>query len=166
MEVIHIPGGCTGLCQPLDVGINKSFKCHVRQRWEELMISGIKRSSTVESPLCAEVSAWVAEVLLEMHYLPMLKKSRKKTGYNWFDGEVVEESNGEDTNDDDSNDYDEMENLVNNVLGNDEDDYGAVADEDINSEDDGSGKVDINNEEEEFFPVFKEEEGATVTTTE
>jgi hypothetical protein len=26
IEIIHIPGGCTGLCQPLDVGINKPFK--------------------------------------------------------------------------------------------------------------------------------------------
>ena len=26
VEVIHIPGGCTGLCQPLDVGVNRPFK--------------------------------------------------------------------------------------------------------------------------------------------
>ena len=47
IEVIHIPGGCTGLCQPLDVGINKPFKCRVWQRWEEWMISGIERTGTV-----------------------------------------------------------------------------------------------------------------------
>jgi hypothetical protein len=28
-KVIHIPGRCKGLCQPLDVGINKPFKCRV-----------------------------------------------------------------------------------------------------------------------------------------
>ena len=55
IKVIHIPSGCTGLCQPLDVGINKPFKCGVRQRWEEWMISGIKRTGTVESPSRAEV---------------------------------------------------------------------------------------------------------------
>ena len=75
IEVIHIPGGCTGLCQPLDVGINKPFKCRVRQRWEEWMISGIERTGTVESPSRAEVSAWVAEVSLEMRSLPMLKNA-------------------------------------------------------------------------------------------
>ena len=75
IEVIHIPGGCTGLCQPLDVGINKPFKCRMRQRWEEWMISGIKRTGTVESPLRVEVSAWVAEVSLEMRSLPMLKNT-------------------------------------------------------------------------------------------
>ena len=66
------------MCQPLDVGINKPFKCRVRQRWEEWMIRDIERTGTVEAPLRAEVSAWVAEVSLEMHSLPMLKNARKK----------------------------------------------------------------------------------------
>ena len=26
VEVIHIPGRCTGLCHPVDVGFNKPFK--------------------------------------------------------------------------------------------------------------------------------------------
>jgi hypothetical protein len=38
VEVEHIPGGCTGLCQPLDVGINKHLKCHIRQMWNEWMV--------------------------------------------------------------------------------------------------------------------------------
>ena len=82
----------------------------------------------------------------------------------------MEEGNADDTDDDYGNDFDEMEHLVNDVLGkdddNDNDDYDALADDDINSEDDGSGKVDSDNEEEEFFPVFEEEEGVTVTMTE
>ena len=73
--MIHIPGRCTGLCQPLDVGINKLFKCRVRQRWEEWMITGIKRTGTVESPSHAEVSAWVVGTLLEIRSLPMLKNA-------------------------------------------------------------------------------------------
>ena len=28
-EVEHIPGGCTGLCQPLDVGVNKPLKMYL-----------------------------------------------------------------------------------------------------------------------------------------
>jgi len=27
IEVIHIPLGCTYLCQPVDIGINKMIKC-------------------------------------------------------------------------------------------------------------------------------------------
>jgi len=35
VHVIHIAGGCTGLTQPLDAGINQSFKARCRRMWEE-----------------------------------------------------------------------------------------------------------------------------------
>ena len=94
----------------------------------------------------------------------------KKTGYNWFEGEIVEEGNADKADDNNGDDYDEMEDLVDKVLcdddDEDDDDYDAVADDDINSEDCGSGTVDSDNDEEEFFPVFEEEEGVTVRMTE
>ena len=134
------------------------------------MIAGIERTGTVESPSWEEVSAWVAETSLEMRDLPMLKNAWKKSGYNWFEGEVVEEGNADDTDDNNGNDYNDMEDIVDDVLGNDKDEdddnYDAVADNDMNSEDGNGGKLDSNNKEEEFFPMFKEEEGVTVTTTE
>ena len=34
VEVEHIPGGCTCLCQPVDVGINKPFKKRIRDLWQ------------------------------------------------------------------------------------------------------------------------------------
>ena len=40
IEVIHIPAGCTYLCQPIDVGINKPIKCGLRDRWEQWMVDG------------------------------------------------------------------------------------------------------------------------------
>ena len=39
VEVEHIPGGCTYLCQPVDIGINKPYKKHMRRQWELWMIS-------------------------------------------------------------------------------------------------------------------------------
>ena len=36
--VEHIPGGCTGLAQPVDVGIGKPFKNRVRRHWEDWML--------------------------------------------------------------------------------------------------------------------------------
>lgn len=33
-----IPGGCTGLVQPIDVGIGKPFKNRMRYKWEEWMM--------------------------------------------------------------------------------------------------------------------------------
>ena len=32
IEVVHIPAGCTYLCQPIDVGINKPIKSRLRQK--------------------------------------------------------------------------------------------------------------------------------------
>ncbi len=37
-EVWHIPGGCTSLCQPVDVGFNKPLKDRIREQWEDWMI--------------------------------------------------------------------------------------------------------------------------------
>ena len=34
IEVIHIPPGCTYLCQPIDVGINKLINSGMRNKWE------------------------------------------------------------------------------------------------------------------------------------
>jgi hypothetical protein len=39
IEVMHVPGGCTSLCQPVDVGFNKPFKDRVRRQWMSWMIS-------------------------------------------------------------------------------------------------------------------------------
>ena len=38
VEVEHIPRGCTALCQPLNVGLNKPLKCHIHRMWNECML--------------------------------------------------------------------------------------------------------------------------------
>jgi len=38
VQVEHIPGGCTSLIQPVDVGINKPFKDRIKNYWEEWMV--------------------------------------------------------------------------------------------------------------------------------
>ena len=45
VEVEHIPGGCTSLCQPVNVRINKALKTLVHKDWEDWMLdSGINVS--------------------------------------------------------------------------------------------------------------------------
>ena len=39
-ECAVIPGGMTGILQPLDVSINKPFKDHLRNKWQQWMMSG------------------------------------------------------------------------------------------------------------------------------
>ncbi len=66
VEVIHIPGGCTGLVQPLDVGFNRPLKIHIRQKWQARMIETVKATETVEPPERADVSAWIADTFWDM----------------------------------------------------------------------------------------------------
>ena len=40
IEVIHIPSGCTYLCQPIYVDINKIINSGMKIKWEDWMIEG------------------------------------------------------------------------------------------------------------------------------
>ena len=56
VEVEHIPGDCTSLCQPVDIGINKPFKVFLHKAWEKWMIDeGIRCGMT--SPPTRELIA-------------------------------------------------------------------------------------------------------------
>jgi hypothetical protein len=73
VEVIHIPGGCTGLCQPLDVDINKLFKHHCHLLWKDWMMNIINTDSVIREAMCKEVAAWTAEVFWDMMGKKFLK---------------------------------------------------------------------------------------------
>ena len=62
VHVIHIAGGCTGLTQPLDVGINRSFKARCRQMWEEWLVDLLDKTNEVRDATREEVSEWAAAV--------------------------------------------------------------------------------------------------------
>ena len=56
VEVEHIQGGCTSLCQPVDIGINKSFQAFLHKAGEKWMINkGIRYGTT--SPPKRELTA-------------------------------------------------------------------------------------------------------------
>jgi hypothetical protein len=38
IEVIRVPAGCMYLCQPIGMGINKSIKSGLREKWEDWMV--------------------------------------------------------------------------------------------------------------------------------
>ncbi len=58
VKVIHIPGGCTGLVQTLDLGYNK--------KWQEWMMDSVKESGTILAPDREDVFPWIAEFFWEM----------------------------------------------------------------------------------------------------
>ena len=58
-----IPGGCTELCQPVDMGFNKPFKGRMCKVWEEWMMeSGLnEETSEVNMPKWQDMAHWVCQ---------------------------------------------------------------------------------------------------------
>ena len=55
VEVEHIPGGCKYLCQPVDIGINKPYKKHMRHQWEIWTITEGMVKETTSPPTCEQI---------------------------------------------------------------------------------------------------------------
>ena len=85
VEVIHIPGGCTGLCQPVDVGFNKPFKDRLRQLWIDWKINEGLATGKTTLPTRKVVAEWIDAVMAEMkNEATIVKNAWLKTGYEWF----------------------------------------------------------------------------------
>ena len=69
VHVIHIAGGCTGMTQPLDVGINRSFKARCRRMWEEWLVDLLDKTNKVRDATREEVSEWAAAVFLGVSWI-------------------------------------------------------------------------------------------------
>ena len=57
-----IPGGCTSVCQPLDVSINKPFKEHLKKEWDEWMRNGgngVTAGGYLRRASISDVCKWV-----------------------------------------------------------------------------------------------------------
>jgi hypothetical protein len=96
IKVIHFPGGCTGLCQPLDVS---PLKHPLRDLWEEWMTDMLDKEGEICDATRKEVAEWTANVYWQMMGSKILKNVWQKTGYDWFEG-VGNDNNNDDDGDD------------------------------------------------------------------
>jgi hypothetical protein len=84
IEVMHIPPGCTYLCQPVDVGINKSIKSRMREKWENWMIAGDGIVDGVaKEPSRQLVAEWVVDVYMNLP-AQTVRNAWMKSGFEWF----------------------------------------------------------------------------------
>jgi DDE superfamily endonuclease len=66
IKVQHIPGGCTGLTQPVDMGINKPLKNRIRNKWEDYMLTEGLLHNRTKPPTCQRLAAWCIDSMHEM----------------------------------------------------------------------------------------------------
>ncbi len=83
VEVEHIPGGCTPLCQPVDIRVNKPFKDRIRRQWELWRIDEGVLTGTTSSPSRADIVQWT---LNAANNLPqnIVFNAWRHGDYTWF----------------------------------------------------------------------------------
>ena len=62
--LVVVPPGQTGLCQPLDVSVNRSFKAHMRKLYEEWLAQcnfTYTRAGNVKRPSHDIIVSWVSK---------------------------------------------------------------------------------------------------------
>jgi hypothetical protein len=116
IEVIHIPGGCMGLCQPLDIGVNKPFKQRICHLWEEWMMAMLDRYGVTREATRKEVAEWMVSIYWNMVGSKILKNAWQKVGFDWFEGV------GDDDNDDNADGNGDGDNNGNGDYNNEDDD--------------------------------------------
>jgi hypothetical protein len=78
-----IPGGCTWLCQPIDVGIGKPFKDRLREKWWDWMIGPSEFDAIIGNASRDEIQQWITEVWDAMPE-DIIRNSWLKTDFSWF----------------------------------------------------------------------------------
>ena len=85
VRVELLPPGCTGILQPVDVGINKPFKAVFRSQWDEW----IHKTKFKKKVSRIDVSKWVLCAISKLTK-KIVKNAWRHREYNWFLEEVKE----------------------------------------------------------------------------
>ena len=83
VEVEYIPGGCTSLCQPVDVGINKPLKNRIRASWEQFMLEEGLAQSVTKPPSRATIAKWCDLAIKELDG-DIVRNAWRHSDYSYF----------------------------------------------------------------------------------
>ena len=92
VEVEHIPGSCTYLCQPVDVGVNKPYKTHLCERWESWMFAEGIVHGTTSLPTRKHIAEWAIHANSTLTET-IIKNSWQHGEYSWFPEENTNKNN-------------------------------------------------------------------------
>lgn len=98
VEIEYIPSGCTSLCQPVDVGVNKPLKNKIRTKWEEYMLTEGLQQQTTRPPSRKMMAKWCVDSLGELDK-NLVRNSWRHGDYSYFPEETIVEENLEDLDD-------------------------------------------------------------------
>jgi hypothetical protein len=79
-----IPAGCTGLVQPVDVGIGKPFKDHIRSQWSAWRDDEGADASLKLVASRSQGCQWVKNAWYEKVTTETVKNSWRKSGFSYF----------------------------------------------------------------------------------
>ena len=162
VEVQHIPGGCTSLCQPVNAGVNKPFtSSRMRRLWEEWMISSTGlNEGKITPPTGKDITEWSWSSTQDLPAAQMVRNAWQHGLYSYFppppdhaaaamvanDTTVNEEEESTDDNEslytDESTDYNESSDDDDHEVGHSEPLLSPARhgkDKNKNEEDIGSG---------------------------
>jgi hypothetical protein len=101
-HLVVIPAGFTAIFQPLDLGINRSFKVGIRKRWNDWMVHGdhpLTASGNLQKAGYERVAGWVkdtwAELPVEVIVRSFVRAGIKPGAENTKEG-AAEDSDGKD----------------------------------------------------------------------
>ena len=63
-DLVHIPGGCTGILQPADVSWNRPFEAHIQESYDEWLFFGEKSftpKGNRRAPSLATFLKWIKD---------------------------------------------------------------------------------------------------------
>jgi hypothetical protein len=66
VEVVIIPGGCTSLVQPVDIGFNRPYKKRMRELWEEWMMDEMAAKNPIGPPTRQHIAQWSHDAMQDM----------------------------------------------------------------------------------------------------
>ena len=109
IEVEHIPGGLTGLVQPVDVGINKPLKNRIRSMWEEYMLENL--AVKTKPPTRQKVVDWCLDSLAALGE-NIIKSASLSRNFSYFPAENAGAAAEESDDSPDEEEEDEEEEMI------------------------------------------------------
>ena len=111
-KVMHIPGGCTCVLQPVDVGFNKPFKSGYHTPFRNWTVKQAILHGKIDCPSRVQVAEWILEASQSLTY-QTLRNAWQRTGFEWFPkGDGGSYSSYDEMNDDEEEKEEQDEEII------------------------------------------------------